>query len=147
MLSFSPNQKLENELKILQGEIVETYKDIESLPVDEAKYLHRFALISNIGASTRIENAVLTDQEVEWVDTILQQSSRTTAFDENRIAILDKLKKDRERSVEEVVGGLQRLSTACLQATELYPLTEAIIRSFGAAFCKMFAYFFTADMP
>jgi hypothetical protein len=128
MLSFSPNQKLENELKILQGEIVETYKDIESLSVDEAKYLHRFALISNIGASTRIENAVLTDQEVEWVDTILQKSSRTTAFDENRIAILDKLKKDRERSVEEVVGCRQILSTVYLQATELYPLTEAIIR-------------------
>jgi hypothetical protein len=32
MLSFSPNQKLETELKILQGEIVETYKDIESFP-------------------------------------------------------------------------------------------------------------------
>jgi len=128
MLSFSPNQKLENELKILQGEIVEIYKDIESLSVDEAKYLHRFALISNIGASTRIENAVLTDQEVAWVDTILQKSSRTTAFDENRIAILDKLKKDRERSVEEVVGCRQILSTVYLQATELYPLTEAIIR-------------------
>jgi len=117
MLSFSPNQKLENELKILQGEIVEIYKDIESLSVDEAKYLHRFALISNIGASTRIENAVLTDQEVAWVDTILQKSSRTTAFDENRIAILDKLKKDRERSVEEVVGCRQILSTVYLQAT------------------------------
>jgi Fic family protein len=128
MLSFSPNQKLENELRILQGEIVETYKDIESLSVDEAKYLHRFALISNIGASTRIENAVLTDQEVEWVDTILQKNSKTTAFEENRILILDKLKKDRERSVEEVVGCRQILSTVYLQATELYPLTEAIIR-------------------
>jgi len=128
MLSFIPNQKLENELKILQGKIVETYKDIERLSVAEAEYLRRFALISNIGASTRIENAVLTDQEVEWVDTILQKDGKTTAFEENKIFILDKLKKDRERSVEEVVGCRQILSTVYLQAKELFPLTEAIIR-------------------
>jgi Fic family protein len=36
--------------------------------------------------------------------------------------------KDRERSVEEVVGCRQVLSTAYLQAKELFPLTEAIIR-------------------
>jgi hypothetical protein len=97
MLSFSPNHKLENELRILQGKFVETYKSIEDLSPEEAKYLHRFALISNIGASTRIENAILTDQEVEWVDTILQKDGKTTAFDENKIFILDKLKKDRAR--------------------------------------------------
>jgi hypothetical protein len=97
MLSFSPNHKLENELRILQGKFVETYKSIEDLSPEEAKYLHRFALISNIGASTRIENAILTDQEVEWVDTILQKDGKTTAFDENKIFILDKLKKDRGR--------------------------------------------------
>lgn len=128
MLSFKPSQKLENELRIFQGELVEKYKDIESLLPEEAKYLHRFALISNIGASTRIENAVLTDREVEWVDTILQKDSKTTAFEENRIYILDKLRKDRERSVEEVVGCRQILSTVYLQAKELFPLTEAIIR-------------------
>ncbi|MBT8371131.1 MAG: hypothetical protein KJO34_09230, partial [Deltaproteobacteria bacterium] len=128
MLSFTPSQKLENELRILQGEIVEAYKAIENLSLEEAKYLHRFALISNIGASTRIENAVLTDREVEWVDTILQTDGKTTAFEENKIYILDKLKKDRERSVEEVIGCRQVLSTAYLQAKELFPLTEAIIR-------------------
>jgi Fic family protein len=128
MLSFTPGQKLESELRILQGEIVEAYKDIESLSLEEAQYLHRFALISNIGASTRIENAVLTDLEVEWVDTILQTDGKTTAFEENKIFILDKLKKDRERSVEEVVGCRQILSTVYLQATELFPLTETIIR-------------------
>jgi hypothetical protein len=78
MLSFTPGQKLENELRILQGDIVEKYKNIEGLSSDEAKYLHRLTLISNIGASTRIENAVLTDQEVEWVDTILQRDGKTT---------------------------------------------------------------------
>jgi len=128
MLSFTPGQKLENELRILQGILVETYKNIEDLSPEEAKYLHRFALISNIGASTRIENAVLTDQEVEWVDTILQKDGKTTAFEENKLFILDKLKKDRERSVEEVVGCRQILSTVYLQAKELYPLKEVTIR-------------------
>ena len=128
MLSFTPDQKLENELRVLQGTLVETYKNIEGLSPEEAKYLHRFALISNIGASTRIENAVLTDQEVEWVDTILQKDGKTTAFEENKIFILDKLKKDRERSVEEVVGCRQILSTVYLQSKELFPLTEVIIR-------------------
>jgi Fic family protein len=128
MLSFTPGQKLENELRVLQGTLVETYKNIEGLSPEEAEYLHRFALISNIGASTRIENAVLTDQEVEWVDTILQKDGKTTAFEENKIFILNKLKKDRERSVEEVVGCRQILSTVYLQAKALFPLTEVIIR-------------------
>jgi len=128
MLSFTPSQKLENELRILQGDIVETYKNIERLSTEEANYLHRFALISNIGASTRIENAVLTDPEIEWVDTILQKEGKTTAFEENKMYILDKLQKDRERSVEEVVGCRQVLTTVYVQAKELFPLKEAIIR-------------------
>ncbi len=40
--------------------------------------------ISNIGASTRIENAVLTDQEIEWIDTALNKNGKVTAFEENR---------------------------------------------------------------
>ena len=128
MLSFTPGHKLENELRILQGALVEIYKSIENLSPEEAIYLHRFALISNIGASTRIENAVLTDREIEWVDTILQTDGKTTALEENKTFILDKLKKDRERSLEEVVGCRQILSTVYLQAEELFPLKEAIIR-------------------
>ena len=128
MLSFKPSQKLENELRMLQGSLVETSLDIKYLSQDESNYLHRFALISNIGASTRIENAVLTDQEIEWVETILQNNGKTTAFEENKFFILDKLSKDRERSVEEVVGCRQTLSTVYLQADELFPLTQAIIR-------------------
>ena len=128
MLSFQPSQKLENELRVLQGSIVETYRNIYDLSPDESKYLHRFAFISNIGASTRIENAVLTDNEIDWVDTILQKNGKTTAFEENKQIILNKLTKDRERSVEEVVGCRLMLSTVYLQANEIFPLTQAIIR-------------------
>lgn len=56
------------------------------------------------GASTRIENTVLTDQEIEWVDTTLSANDKTTAFEEKKQAILDKFSKDRERSIEAVVG-------------------------------------------
>jgi Fic family protein len=107
---------------------VEAYRDIEDLSADESKHLRRFALISNTGASTRIENAVLTDQEVEWIDTLLRNDGKATAFEENKPLILDKLSKDRERSVEEVVGCRQILTTIYLQARELFPLTQAIIR-------------------
>jgi len=96
MLSFTPSTKLEKELKRLQGLFVETYKDLEGLSADEGMYLHRFALISNIGASTRIENAILTDQEIEWVDTALSDDGRITAFEEKKAFILNKLSKDRE---------------------------------------------------
>ena len=128
MLSFTPGKKIENELKMLQELFVETYRDLEDLSSDEAKYLNRFALISNIGASTRIENAVLTDQEVEWVDTVLNEDGKTTAFDAKKTFILNKFSKERERSIEEVVGCRQVLTTIYLQANELFPLTEAVIR-------------------
>ena len=128
MLSFSPGPKLENELRILQGKIVETYKDIESLSAEEAKYLHRFALISNIGASTRIENAVLTDQEIEWLDTTLHDNGKPTAYDQMKQVILNKLSKDKERSIEEVTGCRKVLSTVYMQAGEMFPLTETVIR-------------------
>jgi Fic family protein len=128
MLSFTPSNKIENEFKMLQELFVETYRDLEDLSTDEAKFLNRFALIGNIGASTRIENAVLTDQEIEWVDTVLNENGKTTAYGEKRTFILDKLSKDRERSIEEVVGCRQILTTIYLQANEFFPLTEAVIR-------------------
>ncbi len=80
----------------------------------EGLYLNRFALIGNVGASTRIENAVLTDNKIEWVDTTLYGDSKVTAFDEKKLYILDKLSKDKERSIEEVVGCREPVSTGIL---------------------------------
>jgi Fic family protein len=128
MLSFTPNTKLEKELRRLQGLFFETYKISEDLSSDESGFLNRFALISNIGASTRIENAVLTDQEIEWVDTTLKDDGRLTAFEEKKEFIIDKFSKDRERSVEEVVGCRHVMMTVYEQAKELFPITETIIR-------------------
>ena len=129
MLSFTPSSKLEKEMRRLQGLFAETLKSLEDLYYDESTYLRRFALISNIGASTRIENAILTDEEIEWVDTTLSRDGRVTAFEEKRAYIFNKLSKDRERSIEEVVGCRHVLNTIYLQSNELFPLTESIIRA------------------
>jgi Fic family protein len=94
----------------------------------ERGWIHRWALISTIGASTRIENAVLTDAEIEWVDTSLAHDGHATAFAAQRRLILDKLSKDRERSVEEVVGCREVLTMVYAQGGEWRPLTEGIIR-------------------
>lgn len=128
MLSFTPSAKLEKALKSVQAEVNRLAADLARVPDAEASWLHRWALISTIGASTRIENAVLTDAEIDWVDTALSQDGHVTAFDANKAAILDKLSKDRERSVEEVVGCREVLSIVYLQAAELFPLTESTIR-------------------
>ncbi len=128
MLSFKPSVKLEKALKKLQNEVLTAASRLDSLSPAEAHYLNRCALISNVGASTRIENALLTDAEVEWVDTTLSVDGRTTAFEQHKAFILDKLSKDRERSVEEVVGCRDVLATVYAQARDFIPLTETVIR-------------------
>lgn len=128
MISFNPSEKLEKELKKVHELIIEKSKELESLKPEERKYIEKQALISNVGASTRIENAVLTDIEVEWVDTTLTKDGKTTAFEEKKTYILNKLSKDRERSIEEVVGCREVLKIIYSQHKELFPLSESIIR-------------------
>jgi Fic family protein len=128
VLSFTPGVKIEKQLKHLQGCLVEIYKELDSVTQEEKNYLNRCALISNVGATTRIENAVLTDVEIEWVDTELSKDGKTTAFEEKKEYILNKLSKDRQRSIEEVVGSRSMLTTVYLQAKEMQPLTEMAIR-------------------
>jgi Fic family protein len=132
LLSFTPSVKLEKALKAVQSEVNRLSAELARVPDAEASWLHRWALISTIGASTRIENAVLTDAEIDWVDTALSRDGHVTAFDANKASILDKLSPRgsdiRERSVEEVVGCREVLSIVYLQSAELFPLTESTIR-------------------
>jgi len=46
-----------------------------------------------VGASTRIENAVLTDGEIQWLDTVLTKDGQPTAFQNNRALFSQKLTK------------------------------------------------------
>lgn len=125
IISFRPSAKLEKALKQTQSEIERLALSLNEASEDERSWLHRWALISTVGASTRIENAVLTDAEIEWIDTTLSEDGHPSAFEAHKDGILDKLSKDRERSVEEVVGCRELLSLVYLQAEELFPLTES----------------------
>lgn len=128
LLSFVPSPKLGKALRSLQSELARLSAELALSPEAERAWLHRWALISTVGASTRIENAVLTDAEIEWVDTTLSRGGRISSFEVNKASILDKLSKDRERSVEEVVGCREVLGLVYLQAGDLFPLTEAAVR-------------------
>jgi Fic family protein len=128
MLSFQLTADTEKQMKALQALLVRSATELARVPLQERTYLNHFALISNVGASTRIENAVLTDIEIDWVDSELASDDKPTAFEEKKRAILDKLSKDRERSVEEVVGERQVLTTLYSQARDFRPLTESTIR-------------------
>jgi Fic family protein len=128
MLSFTPSPKLEMALKVVHRDFSRIGAVLAYIPETEAAWLHRWAVISTIGASTRIENAVLTDAEVEWVDTALTQDGHITAFGDQKPFILDKLSKDRERSIEEVVGCRELLALVYVQVADLQPLTETAIR-------------------
>lgn len=128
MLSFTLTSKLEKKLIKLQSKFAATWHNLEHLSVDEANYLQHQALISAIGASTRIENAVLTDQEIEWVDTTLGKDGKPTSFATKKSFIINKLSKDRERSITEVAGCREMLATIFQQAPDFFPLTETHIR-------------------
>lgn len=128
MISFTQTLELEKELKKLEGLLAENYKEIESLTTEEIAYIEEQALISNVGASTRIENAVLTNSEIEWINNVLKKDEKTTAFEENKDYILNKLSKDKERSIEEVIGCREVLIIIGSQYKELFPLTESKIK-------------------
>lgn len=128
MLSFMPSMKLEKALQSLQVDLVLLDQEVSKMDNAEKAWLHKSVMISTIGASTRIENAALTDAEIEWVDTTLTEDGKTTAYESKRAAILNKLSKDKERSIEEVIGCREVLSLAYVQADDFFPLTENTIR-------------------
>jgi len=128
VLSFTINPNLIQSLIELQAKFALNYNKLNSLGSDERDYIHRNVRISMIGASTRIENAILTDNEISWMDTILTQDGKTTAFQNQKQHIEAKFSKDRERSIEEVAGCRAMLSIIYEQAKDMLPLTESHIR-------------------
>jgi len=128
MLSFVPSIKLGKSLKQLQSKIQTLVMELSSISEDEKQWLHKWATISTIGASTRIENAVLTDAEIEWVDTVLSSEEKEEmGYANKKEDILNKLSKDRERSIEEVLGCRELLATVYFQAPEIFPLSQTAI--------------------
>lgn len=128
MLSFKLSPALIQQLQSLNNAFAKSYAILEHYPEELRSAIHRYAKISMIGASTRIENAVLTDSEIDWLDTVLMADGKPTAFLAKKQAIKQKLNKDRERSIEEVAGCRAMLELIYDQGNSLKPLTETTIR-------------------
>ena len=130
MLSFELTPRLLLDLKALDGEITHAATFIGSLNQEARQAIARYAFISNIGASTRIENAVLTNPEIDWMDDTISKDGRPSAFEDNVALIENKISKDKERSIEEVAGCREFLQLVYRDSHQLKPLTEAQIREF-----------------
>ncbi len=128
MLSFVLGEKIQLKIKELHEDMAIAWREISALTEDEKESLHQIARVSQIGASTRIENAVLTDAEVDWIDTLLSATPRPTAFEEEFRRIENKLSKDKERSFEEVAGCRNMLLLIYERGREFFPFTEMDLR-------------------
>jgi Fic family protein len=129
MMSFPINDSTVIELRKLAQSTALTHQTVHSMDSEELDYIHRNVLISTVGASTRIENAVLTDAEVDWIDTKLTKNAKTTAFLDHREFINAKLSRDKERSIDEVAGCRAMLQLIYTQAHELFPFSETSLRA------------------
>ena len=103
MISFKLNTRQVQKLKTIHALFVEANIALNNFSEEKKAFIKKQSLISNIGASTRIENAVLTNIEIDWVDTVLSVSDAET-YEKNEDYIKDKLSKDKQRSIEEVAG-------------------------------------------
>lgn len=127
-LSFELSQKMQERLTELRNAYVQVFADLQRYSESEKEAIHRHARISQVGASTRIENALLTDLEVQWVDTLLTSEGKPTDFQKYKDHITDKLSKDRERSIEEVAGCRSMLMLVYEQARDMLPLRASHLR-------------------
>lgn len=128
-LSYSISAQLEKKLKNISELAASCRVHLETLSPECLDYIHRYARICNIGASTRIENAVLTDPEIDWMDATLGNDSRIGTFEKHKAAIENKLSKDKERSIEEVAGLRRVLSLVYDSGKGMFPLREIDVRS------------------
>jgi len=138
MISYKITDELTKKLKHISELAVEKKALVESLDTLCREAIHRYAKISSIGASTRIENAVLTDTEISWVDETLKRDSRPSAFSKEQQYIVNKLSKEKERSIEEVVGYRDLLLIVYDQAQDLFPLTGTTLRGFHQELLKYY---------
>jgi Fic family protein len=128
-LSFKLSSKHTRDLQELENKITDSYALLKTLPEEELQAIQKFVRVSIIGASTRIENALLTDLEVDWIDTILMTDGKINAFENYKELIENKLSKERERSIEEVAGCRNMLLLIYQDAPSLIPLKEIELRN------------------
>lgn len=127
MLSYTLTDELIKRLKKLSDLAAEKVTFLSQQNAETKDAIHRYARISNIGSSTRIENAILTDTEILWLDNALEKDGRPTAFLKEKSYIENKLSKDKERSIEEVAGCRAMMEIVYSQADDLFPLSQGTI--------------------
>jgi Fic family protein len=127
-LSHIINDKLTRHLKQVDLKASRQADLLERLEPGDLEAMGRQVRISTIGATTRIENAILTDSEIDWIDTVLTNDGRPSSFVALRTQIEDKLSKQHERSLEEVAGCREMLQTIYSQGPDLFPLTLVTLR-------------------
>jgi Fic family protein len=110
----------------------------QSLSEDERSHILTQSMISNIGASTRIENAVLTDVEIEWIDTVLK-SEPHLEFANREAFIADKLSQDKQRSIEEVAGYRNAIQIAFLSPEAFQPMSVSAIKGMHREMLRYYA--------
>jgi Fic family protein len=122
------DDKLHSLLLTINNKFVEAFAWIKALSEEEKEAIERFSKISTIGASTRIENAVLTNPEILWIDTLLDEKGYPSDYQRYSQHIKNKLSKDRERSIEEVAGCRKMLGIILSSASSMVPFTETELR-------------------
>ena len=140
MISFEIEEFLIRKLNKIIELASEKASFLKTLTPDYLEAMHRYAKISNIGASTRIENAVLTDVEIDWMDSVLSSDQKPEAFLNYKQEIEDKLSKDKERSIEEVAGLRDVLHIIYSEAKNLFPLRETFIRQLHYELLKYYPH-------
>ncbi len=137
-LSFTPDTRALSSLRDVALKYSKCAFQLEQLSQEEKYFIERSVRISTIGSSTRIENAVLTDVEIDWLDTVISNDAKPTAFTDNKEKIQNKLSKDKERSIDEVAGCRSMLQVIYEQGKDLLPLTETAIRGLHSHLMEFF---------
>lgn len=128
MLSFEISNQMVEDLKEINLIASEKASFLKTLSAEEKEAIHRYAKISTLGSTTRIENALLTDVEIDWMDETLNRDGHPTAFLKEKQFIENKLSKDKERSIEEVAGAREMIHIIYEQAPDFSPLTETVVK-------------------
>ncbi|MFC1478824.1 Fic family protein [Candidatus Margulisiibacteriota bacterium] len=137
MLSYRLDSKQTKALKDIHVAAQRHWDLINSFSDEKQQFIRNNSLISNIGASTRIENAVLTDVEIDWINTEIETSVHTDYKDKEKL-IKNKLSKDKERSIEEVAGYRDAINIVINSYQDLIPLRESDIKGLHRELLKYY---------
>ncbi|MBW1848709.1 MAG: Fic family protein [Deltaproteobacteria bacterium] len=137
-ISYKLKLEQEKKLKSLLSDFEKTAFVLSEFSEEKITYIKQCSFISNIGASTRIENAVLTDVEIDWIDTEIRKDDRENFAVEEKF-IKNKLSADKERSIEEVAGYRGCLKLINDQYKDFVPLRKIDVKAFHKEILKYYS--------